>query len=126
LGDWLGTGTVAPQNKQFLSFQDAREFARSRNLTSLKEWQKFCISAEKPENIHSHPDQRYKDEWIGWGDWLGTDRVAYQNTGWSIENVKKLLQSLIESGIIYTWTEARLYRLLLTKGVLNLEYKNRS
>jgi hypothetical protein len=46
-------------------------------------------------------------------------------TGWSIDNVKKLLQSLIESGIIYTWTEARLYRLLLTKGVLNLEYKNR-
>jgi formylglycine-generating enzyme required for sulfatase activity len=94
-GDWLGAGTVAPQNKQFLSFQEAREIARSRNLTSLIEWQKFCTSGEKPENIHSHPDQRYKKEWKGWGDWLGTDRVANQYIGWSIDNVKKLLQSLI-------------------------------
>lgn len=27
--------------------------------------------------------------------------------------------------MIYTWTEARLYKLLLTKGVLNLRYENR-
>jgi superfamily II DNA or RNA helicase len=36
-----------------------------------------------------------------------------------------LLRSLIESRVIYQWSEARLYAFLLTKGVLNLRYENR-
>jgi hypothetical protein len=69
-GDWLGTFTIAPQNKDFLPFEEARIFARNLNLKTWDEWQKYCKSGIKPENIPSNP-YIYK-EWISWGDWLGT------------------------------------------------------
>lgn len=30
----------------------------------------------KPEDIPANPRQTYKDEWKGWGDWLGTGTIA--------------------------------------------------
>ena len=45
--------------------------------------------------------------------------------GWSIEKVKELLKSMIETRVIYEWSEARLYKFLLTKGVLNLKNENK-
>ncbi|HJT83393.1 MAG TPA: hypothetical protein VJ697_02830, partial [Nitrososphaeraceae archaeon] len=48
--------------------------------------------------------------------------MSNQQTGWSIKKVKELLRSMIESRVIYDWSEARLYKFLLTKGVLNLEH----
>lgn len=52
-------------------------------------------------------------------DWLG-----YEEDRWSLSKIKELLRSLIQSGIIYQWKEARLYGLLLTKGLLNLNDNN--
>ena len=52
--------------------------------------------------------------------------MATQDAGWSIEKVKELLRDLIKSKVIYQWSEdARLYKVLLTKGVLNLKSENR-
>ncbi|MGC1928368.1 MAG: hypothetical protein WA667_05290 [Candidatus Nitrosopolaris sp.] len=38
--------------------QEASEFTRSMNLTSLIEWQKFYTSGEKLRNIPGHHNQR--------------------------------------------------------------------
>jgi superfamily II DNA or RNA helicase len=126
MGDFLGTGNIAPKDRKYQSFDSARMYARSLGLTSKTEWEQYCRSHKTPNHIPTHPDREYQDNgWSGWGDWIGTDSIAAQEKGWSIGKVKELLRSLIESGIIYTWTEARLYGLLLTKGVLNLRYENR-
>jgi len=53
--------------------------------------------------------------WEGINDWLGTE-----DPNWSPKKVKELLRSLIDSKLIYTFDEAALYGVLLTKGVLNL------
>ena len=71
-GDWLGTGAVAPQDRQFRSFQAARAFVRSKGLTNQAEWKTFCRSGGKPDDIPAHPELVYKAEWRGLGDWLGT------------------------------------------------------
>ncbi len=76
MGDWLGTGTVAPKDRQFRSFQAARAFVRSKRLTSQADWRTFCRSGGKPDDIPTNPDQTYKVEWRGVGDWLGTGAVA--------------------------------------------------
>ena len=35
------------------------------------------MSGKKPDDIPSNPNRTYKnDGWRGWGDWLGTDRIA--------------------------------------------------
>ena len=72
-GDWLGTGRKNSGN--LLSFEEAREFARSLNLSGQKAWIEYCRSGKKPTNIPSTPYIVYSDEWKGVGDWLGTTRT---------------------------------------------------
>lgn len=77
LGDWLGTGTVAPRLIQYRSFEKAREFARSLNLTNGSEWRKYSKSSDLPSDVPASPGNVYKDSgWLGMGDWLGTGRTA--------------------------------------------------
>ena len=42
LGDWLGTGTIAPFLRNYQSFNKARKFVRSLGLKSKAEWEKYC------------------------------------------------------------------------------------
>ncbi len=60
-------------------------------------------------------DSEESDSWIDIHDWLGTE-----DPSWSPRKVKELLRSLIDSKLIYTFSEAGLYSFLLRKGVLNL------
>ena len=65
--------------KKFRSFDDARKFARKKNLINRVEWTEYCKSGKKPNDIPANPDKIYKNkEWKGWGDWLGTGYVAHQ------------------------------------------------
>ena len=78
-GDWLGTGSVAPKDMVFRDFKSAREFAINLKLKGVEEWNKYCKSGNKPEDIPQSPDNTYKDKgWTSWGDWLGTGSVATQ------------------------------------------------
>ena len=81
-GDWLGTGAVAPQCRQYLPFEKAREFARGLRLRGQVEWKDYCkgrLSEHKPKDVPATPNCIYKDRgWISWGDWLGTGVVAPQ------------------------------------------------
>jgi hypothetical protein len=79
LGDWLGSGTVATRLRQYRPFQQARTFVRDLGLRSQLEW-KICFKGGKlPRDFPAKPDQVYQNQgWSGWGDWLGTDRVANQ------------------------------------------------
>ncbi|MDE1812685.1 MAG: DEAD/DEAH box helicase family protein [Thaumarchaeota archaeon] len=120
MGDWLGTFTIAHQNKEFRSFKDAREQVRKLGLKSYSEWRKWISSERRAADIPANPQIFYKNLWVDWSDWLGTER-----TGWSVDRIKELLRGLIQSGIIYQWDEATLYSFLLRKGLLNLAEGNR-
>ena len=50
-GDWVGTGRIADQYREFRPFKDAREFVRSLNLKSDTEWKQYCKSGKKPDDI---------------------------------------------------------------------------
>jgi superfamily II DNA or RNA helicase len=77
IGDWLGKGDRHSKNKQWLSFPEARDYARSLSLRNGKEWNAHCKSGKLPANIPAMPGRVYKDSgWISMGDWLGTDEVA--------------------------------------------------
>jgi hypothetical protein len=74
-GDWLGTGTVANYKIDFRLFTEAREFARALHLKGQKEWQAYCTSGNKPDDIPRNPQRDYKKDFKGYGDWLGTGTV---------------------------------------------------
>jgi superfamily II DNA or RNA helicase len=83
-GDWLGTGTIAPMLREYLPFEEAREFVRGLGLKGQAEWRKFCKGQlpEKgtlPLSIPFKPDHVYKDNgWTSMGDWLGTGTIAHK------------------------------------------------
>jgi superfamily II DNA or RNA helicase len=75
MSDWLGTGRLAPGKSR--SFRQARTFARSLGLKSSTAWFDYCRSGEKPTDIPYNPQFTYAEAgWAGYGDWLGTGRVA--------------------------------------------------
>jgi hypothetical protein len=81
-GDWLGTGSVAPQHQEFRHFSDARQFVRSLHLSGQREWKTYCTRRlpnrrAKPSDVPSSPDHVYRNNgWIGWSDWLGNEFTA--------------------------------------------------
>ena len=66
--------------KQFRDFKSAREFVKKLNFKNTSEWNEYCISGNKPEDIPTKPNRVYKNNgWQGMGDWLGTGNVHPQN-----------------------------------------------
>jgi Phage-integrase repeat unit len=79
-GDWLGTNTVANKNREFLPFEESREYVHKLGLKSVGEWDEYYKSGKLPPYIPSTPRRTYENEgWNGFGDWLGTNTVAPQN-----------------------------------------------
>ncbi|MEI7911196.1 MAG: hypothetical protein WCK77_16295 [Verrucomicrobiota bacterium] len=86
MGDWLGTGNVAPSKREYRAFNKARAFVCALGLKSQAEWKAFCkgIPYEKgalPSDIPSNPNLTYADKgWTGYGDWLGTSRTGFSRS----------------------------------------------
>ena len=82
MGDWLGTGNIAPMNLKYRRFREARAFARKLNLQNVSEWRAFCKGklpkkGSLPKDIPANPDGTYAESgWTGFGDWLGTGNIA--------------------------------------------------
>ena len=69
-------------SENFREFKEAREYARVLGLKRKYEWEKYCKSGYKPDNIPSNPEKVYKKKrwfnlsgWDNWKDWLGSNLV---------------------------------------------------
>ncbi|MGI9558142.1 MAG: helicase-related protein [Thermodesulfobacteriota bacterium] len=76
MGDWIGTGNIATQFRQYRTFEEAKEYARSLSLQSVAEW---CRHKKKmhdfPDDVPATPKNVYKNKgWIDWYDFLGNER----------------------------------------------------
>jgi hypothetical protein len=60
MGDWLGTGNIYSRERKFRSFEDARNFVRSRGFKSYAEWRAWTKSPEFPRDIPAFPRAIYK------------------------------------------------------------------
>lgn len=77
-GDFLGTGNVATQLKEYRPFEEAREFIRSLGLKNEDEWRDYRVSGDKPHDIPSNPNVTYANQgWAGFGDFLGTGNIKH-------------------------------------------------
>jgi predicted helicase len=79
-GDWLGTGKIANQDREYLDYNKARAFVHQLGLVSMRDWQSYCKGdilhlPQKPTMIPSHPARVYEHSgWIDLYDWLGHER----------------------------------------------------
>lgn len=82
-GDWLGTGNLAPGNQIFKSFEESRDFVRSLNFSTVKEWNAYAKSGTLPPDIPRTPSVIYKDEgWISTLDWIGKPAAYLKNVNY--------------------------------------------
>jgi hypothetical protein len=76
-GDWLGTGNIAPKNRIYRSFEEAKAFVQDLGLRSQREWKAYIKTGDLPPDIPAHPEYVYRDAgWSSLGDWLGTGTIA--------------------------------------------------
>ena len=95
-GDFLGTGNISNHKKDWMwmSFQDAQNFIQQQGVTSQSEFQAWKKAGKRPKNFPSVPQKTYKDEWISWGDFLGTENTSLKNKEWmSFQDAKDFIQS---------------------------------
>ena len=99
MGDWLGTGTIATQQMQFRSFDEARKFVCLLKFNTVRQYKNWAKSNKKPADIPKTPNLVYKKEFNGWGDFLGTGTVATYNIQYrSFSESRKFVRSLKLSG----------------------------
>lgn len=59
--------------REYLSFEEAREYVRKLNLGTYLNWVDYIKSGNRPDNIPVSADNYYKNKgWCGWVDFLGS------------------------------------------------------
>ncbi|QDC78995.1 integrase repeat-containing protein [Candidatus Methylopumilus universalis] len=71
-GDWVGTFNTSTVGRTYLPFEEARAFVRTLNLKGKDDYIAWSRTSKRPDDIPSVPRNTYKDEWVSWGDWVGT------------------------------------------------------
>ena len=80
---------------EYLPYQEARKSVHRLGLKSYSDWKNYCKSGKKPNSIPSIPEEVYKSEWEGWGDFLGTGRKAqFKGEYRSFKSAREYIQSL--------------------------------
>jgi hypothetical protein len=100
IGDWLGTGNVAPQNMVFRDFESARDFARSLRVGSKEGWAAYCKSGKKPSDIPANPSSVYEETWVSWPDWVdGLGLGRHSKFNFALSRYDEIIQAAIKSGV---------------------------
>jgi superfamily II DNA or RNA helicase len=95
MGDFLGTGVVAAQLRKYRSYKEAKKYAQSLKLKNVGDWYKHTKSKIFPKDIPAYPNQVYKNEFKGFGNFLGTGVVATHLRKYRpYKEAKKYAQSL--------------------------------
>lgn len=82
----------------FLPFEEARNWARSLGLCSVREWK--ALKSARPSNIPCNPNQTYAEQFTSYYDWLGySKRRPRQGISQTPLAADVTLRSIHESGI---------------------------
>ncbi|MGB2137853.1 MAG: DEAD/DEAH box helicase family protein [Flavobacteriales bacterium] len=91
MSTFLGDRVSHKKTLKSREFILAREFVRSLNLKSGKDWKNYCDSGQKPSDIPLHPSSVYKSKgWVSMYDWLGIKKNEYLSYNEAKKYLKKL------------------------------------
>jgi hypothetical protein len=92
--DWptfLNNGVLSNKKREFVTFNQCREYCKDNNINNKDEWYHFHKVNERPNNIPADPSRIYYDDWNGWIDFTGN--IGNGNHLWT----KPALYSFITS-----------------------------
>ena len=81
-GDFLGTGNIAAQKVEWMSFSQAKAFIQTQDIQSAAGFNAWKKKGLKPANFPSRPEKIYKENWTSWGDFLGTENLSTRGREW--------------------------------------------
>jgi hypothetical protein len=111
-GDWLGTNHLAPKDRIFLSYQEAREYVRNLHLKNSNEWRTWAKSAARPIYIPANPARTYESNgWKGIDDWLGSINL------WNSNSILNFLNGI--KPVLNTLQPSELYAIMRQNGMLS-------
>jgi hypothetical protein len=116
--------------KEFLSFEDCRNFARTLNLKSKQDWFDWLKLNQKSNDIPSDPGDYFRDRgvWISWGDFLGFNigQTSRNSEFLSYKEAKEAIKDLnIKNAAEYTKLSREIKAKLKIPGVPQDYYKTR-
>ncbi len=119
IGDWLGNGIIAPQKREYISFEDSKKYAKNLNFKSRKDWLEFTKAGLNPKNIPSKPERVYKsDGWKGMGDFLGNNNLSNKDKKYrTFSEVKEFVK---QNGI----KSAKEWRTFIKQHILPIDIPN--
>jgi len=103
-GKWLGTGVIANQNREFLSFEDAIKILKKEKIRTRQHYDELQKKHKLPNGLPANPPRTYKKEWKSWPNYLGSGNIAKSEV-LSWPKAKKLYQKLSKENNITTWDE---------------------
>ena len=88
-------GTDRRQGSNFLSYNEAKKLTKTFKIKNLKEWIAFGKTKNFPNNLPKSPDVFYKNEFEGYGVFLGTGVLGNKNrTFLTYDEAKKIVHKL--------------------------------
>jgi len=95
MGIFLGTGFVHPKKRNYCNYLEAKKYANDLGVKNSKDWFNYSKKGKIKSNVPINLSEFYKNEWISWGHFLGTDNVSYKLKKFkSYKEAKKYVQSL--------------------------------
>lgn len=99
--DFLWSNIHRKKYSKFRSYEDAKAFVHTLNLSDYKNWKDYLKGnlkelPTKPKDIPANPAGVYKDKgWTGIGEWLGSEAFAYAHLEYlKFSEVKKFVRTL--------------------------------
>ena len=115
-GDWLGTGTIAPQKKNYLNYEKAIKIIHPLKIPSMQEYRKKYEEGLISKNIPKIPRSTYlkKGKWVSDGHFLGNNSPIYKKAK-NLANYQEAKKILKQMKI----TSQNKFRELLKKGKIS-------
>ena len=86
-------GSSSGMRGNFMTFEEARKFARSLKFINNKQWLDFVKTDKKPLRLPAQPQMIYKNKYKGIKDFLGYDR-SFRKNYFSFNKTKQIVKKL--------------------------------
>lgn len=93
-GEWLGTGRIADNLKEFKTIDELRDLCKELNITSKTKWYDYWKKNERPIDVPANPIAVYKKEIDGWMEFFNKNIRTNNTNTWSFETARKFVRKL--------------------------------
>ena len=93
-----------------MSYRKAQQLIKKQKIQTKPMFEKWSRSKKRPDNFPSNPHMTYKQQWKGWGYFLGTGRTLEKRKNFmSYKKVQQLIkkQKIQTKSMFEKWSRSK-------------------